>query len=333
MKIIYNIIIFLYYLYFLSFSKEEIILNPIKTNKESNEVDYIIIFKSETVEIQAEDENLSLNIKKNFVKYPHDSYLISQNLFVFITEINHNHLFLENRYYSFSFSSENEIYVPSISNKKNLISNISNIKFKDYIMSISYLGQTIRKDVMCRIESNEIIFYGKNGQNVLFYYKNEENIYSVYFGDIDEQISCKLLKEAIYVCTFSENSQIKIKFLVKVYSEDLNIESKTLKEIETKDIYNFTNHDNPIFYNTSNNNYKILCARKKDITKIECLAIEFDVTYSYNSPSIFSNIFHEIINEYQTSFSFNEDHCNFTKYDSEYLICCTNSNSIVCDRR
>ena len=54
-------------------------------------------------DIQAEDENLSLNIKKNFVKYPHDSYLISQNLFVFITEINHNHLFLENRYYSFSF--------------------------------------------------------------------------------------------------------------------------------------------------------------------------------------------------------------------------------------
>ena len=121
MKIIYNIIIFLYYLYFLSFSKEEIILNPIKTNKESNEVDYIIIFKSETVEIQAEDENLSLNIKKNFAKYPHDSYLISQNLFFFITELNHNHLFLENRYYSFSFSSENEIYVPSISNKKNLI--------------------------------------------------------------------------------------------------------------------------------------------------------------------------------------------------------------------
>ena len=43
--------------------------------------------------------------------------------------------------------------------------------------------------------------------------------------------------------------------------------------------------------------------------------------------------FYEIINEYQTTFSYKEDNCNFTLYDSEYLICCGVTGAILCDKR
>ena len=43
---------FIFILYFICFLKGEIINNPVKTNKESNPINYIILYKSPTATIQ-----------------------------------------------------------------------------------------------------------------------------------------------------------------------------------------------------------------------------------------------------------------------------------------
>ena len=40
-----------------------------------------------------------------------------------------------------------------------------------------------------------------------------------------------------------------------------------------------------------------------------------------------------INNDFEAEYSFNEDNCNFIKYKSEFLICCKQSDNIICDRR
>ena len=184
MKQTQNILLLFSLFFLISFSEEDIITNPIKTDKDSNPVDCRIIYKSITAEITS--SSLTLNILKNFVKFPHNAYLLSQPTFVFLNEGGFNNMFLGDRYFKFDFY-EDEIKANSIINPGNLPSDISNIKFTDYIMHIEYRGTTKQKDNMCKIDSNENIFYGKDGQNLYFYYKYMGKSFSVNFGDIDEQ--------------------------------------------------------------------------------------------------------------------------------------------------
>ena len=200
-------------------------------------------------------------------------------------------------------------------------------------MSIQYSGTLKIKDYMSKVDSNEIIFYGKEGENIYFYYKFKKKLYNVNFGEIDENISCKLLKEAIYVCAFSKLGQVKLKFLVLVYLENTNSENLALRDMETVDIDDLSNHDSAILYDTSDSNYKIICARDKHTNIIKCISIEFEVTYSNTIPSLTCNLNKYEINDYQATYLFNEDNCNFIEYNSEFLICCKKSDGIICDRR
>jgi len=332
MKQTQNILLLYCFFFLISFSEEDIITNPIKTDKDSNPVDCRIIYKSITAEITS--SSLTLNILNNFVKFPHNAYLLSQPTFVFLNEGGFNNMFLGDRYFKFDFY-EDEIKANSIINPGNLPSDISNIKFTDYIMHIEYRGTTKQKDNMCKIDSNENIFYRKDGQNLYFYYKYMGKSFSVNFGDIDEQVSCKVIKEALYVCAFSQNSQIQLKFLVLIYYENLNAEARELKVIDTISVFKLNNHDNAILYNTSDSNYKILCGRNVQYNDIKCCAIEFNFEYTPGMSSFTTTPFtaYDIATGYETSFLYNEDYCNSVKFNSEFLVCCKKDNNIVCDRR
>ena len=325
-----NVILFLlifFQIFFFS-QAEEIITNPTKIEKDSNPVNYIIIFESETAGINS----LTLNVKKNFVKFPHDSYLLTLPIFVFVNEQNKNNMFLEDKYFMFDFDQNNELQNRLITNNDNLPSNISDIKFTDYIMGIKYNQVSISKDKMSKIDVNEIIFYGKNGENVSFYFMFAKKYYTVHFGNIDDQVSCKVIKEAIFICAYTENYQIKLKFLVLVFLEDSN---KELKDLYESNIFKFNGYDSAILYNTSNSNYKVICGRNKFSSNILCLGLYLDFDYSDSSASFTKNdiTVYDLDSGYQTSYLFNNNYCNFTKYNSEYLVCCKNNTGLICDRR
>ena len=188
---------------------------------------------------------------------------------------------------------------------------------------------------MARVEVNEIIFYRKTDDKIYFYFLLENKHYYVLFGDIDEQVSCKLIQDAIYICAFTENNNIKLKILSLIYLENGKNSPKDFKVLTTTEVDNFSNNDNVILYDTINQNYKVLCAREIINNSIKCIEIEFSITYDTNDLTFTVNYikYYDIINSYETSYSFKEDNCNFTNYNSEYLICCGITDSIVCDIR
>jgi len=332
MKPAYSILLLCVYLAFSSFSKAEKINNPSKIDKDSNPVNYRIIYKSETAEVTF--LSTTLNMQKNFVKFPHNSYLLSQPLFIFKNEGGALSAFLGDRYFIFQFNSDNEIDQYQIKNKQSLSSEATNIQFTDYIMASLYSGQGKFKDRMASTKSQEIIFYGKEGENVHFYFKNEDKLYTIQFGAIDDHVSCQLLKDAIYVCAYSKNNQIYLKFLIRTYLEDRNDESKVLKDAETLYIGKLNYHDSAVIYNTTNSDYKIVCGRNVGSNDILCVAVNFNFVYSTETLSLSSS---EItvydIENYEASFLFQEDYCDSITFNFEFLICCKTTSGIICDRR
>lgn len=105
---------------------------------------------------------------------------------------------------------------------------------------------------------------------------------------------------------------------------------KWTSEINNKEVDIFSNHDNAILYVTSDENFKILSAREKNANEIECKPIEFDIYYAFSKFDI--NLYN-INNGYEATFSYNENNCIFTNYENEYLICCSITDDIICDKR
>ena len=320
------------YIYFSIFPTffEEIINNPIKTEKEFNPIDYKIIFKTQNMQVQA-SSIVNLILVDRDLKFIHDSYVISQTLAAgYDDEDDILYLYMGDKSYYLTLDQNNNI--KTLKNKYELA---SNVQFTDYIISPHNFGFP-QKDAISAIERNEVILYRKTGQNIYFYYIKEKVGYTVHFGNIDEHISCKNIIRAIYICAFSENNQVKLKVLAKVYLED-GQEEKELRDIGDIIINEFNNHDSAALFDTKNENYKILCAREKISNNIECKAIESTISNSVQAIgqiSLSSDInYYELNNEYEATFSFNENNCNFTKYEDEYLICCGITNSIVCDKR
>ena len=184
-----------------------------------------------------------------------------------------------------------------------------------------------------KIAPNNVVFYGKKDDKIYFYYMididSQPRQYSVTFGNIDEQISCKLLKGAINVCAFSQSGQVKLKILVLVHKTS-NTKQVSIKKDEV--VESFNNHEKVILYDTSNENYKILCAMNKGIKNIECLAVHFEGDYKRTNSDLTVN-FLSINDGIQTSFSNTKDNCNATLFKDEYIMCCGKQDAIKCDRR
>ena len=238
---------------------------------------------------------------------------------------------LENRCYSISISEENEI-----STINGIINLTSEVQYSDYIQAKKYSTGTRGANASVEILQNEVIIYGKNGQKIFFHYIKEKNSYNLIINDVDDdkQISCKLAKQSINICALSQNGQIKLKFIAHIFfsrsEKDIGLDEKY-----SIDVPQFNNHENAIIYDTENSQYKIICANKKGESNIECLAVYFDISFGLVSGKMEYSFSVNIIeiNDYQGSFTNSLDNCNFTRFNSEYLICCGKTNSIKCTRR
>ena len=106
MSYIYLLIILNYCFLLLELSKQEIINNLIISNKEFNEINYILILQNDTVKTASSQ---SLAIKKDFIKLFYQSYIFTDTLFLCKDESNNFILVVKDKYYSIKLSSENEI--------------------------------------------------------------------------------------------------------------------------------------------------------------------------------------------------------------------------------
>ena len=244
------IIIINYSSFLFILSNQQIIHNPIISDKEFNPINYIIIPQNRKVRIKS---SLTLTITYDFVKLFHESYLFSQSLFLCIDESNNFFLFLNDKYYNVELSSEKQI--ERISFKKNLK---EGVKYLGYITCLestyNYLNINI---ILYHAVQSEIIIYGQLGKKIYFYYLLKDDYYTFTIEKNDEQlISCKLLIGSLYICIFSINNDIEISIFGL-------LKSLTMRSYFSETVNKFKGYENAILYDTSDLEYKILCAKKK----------------------------------------------------------------------
>ena len=251
--------------------------------------------------------------------------MLNQTLILGLNDVGVNFALIDNRYFYYTPSSQNEI-----GSQNNFVNVLSEISYTNWVGSSSFqssVGNIANKP--CDLTNYEVLFYEKKGQNLNFYFILEGTEYEVLFGEIDKEVSCKLVKDIIVICTYTEISQVKLKFLV--YKDLSGNGDKLMETFNTFDVEDFNNHKHAILYDTSNKEYKILCAVKKNDNTINCIIVHIQASYYYNSHSF--NVDFQEISDFQAGFSYNENNCNLTKYGSEYIICCGKEGGIICDRR
>ena len=297
-----------FYLYFFSYSNQQIINNPMTTKKQFNPIDYIIICPSQNFKIN----NKKIYIKEDNNKYFLNSYIISQPLILCNDKSNNNFLLVENNYYKVTKISECDIQTAS--------------SIKKLDTTTKYLGFFKLVGTSNTQLINEVVIYGKLNNQIIFYHVKNGRKFMLDIGAKNEQISCKCLNDYIYICSFSKSGQIKIYiFEIKNYSNSnkLMVKEKIVDE-------EMSQYENSILYDTSYSNYKILCAKAIKGKSIKCLAIHV-INYrqnKYGDINVYS-----MGNTLQPFFSYQEDNCNFTKFNSEYLLCCGKMDKLLCSRR
>ena len=303
-----------FYLCFITSSNQEIINNPIKSKRQFNPIDYMIICHSQNVQIKQKE----LIIKEDNHKYLLDSYIISQPLLLCKDESNNNFLLVENNYYKVDKKTNFDIHTESLYKKLD-----TEIKFLGYFKIVGSSKVQLK---------NEMVFYGTSNQKLIFYHIREGRKFTEDIGTNNEQISCKFIKDYTYICAVSKSKNIIIYIFVNINDSIINKQvNKNYKLVEQ-----MQQHENPILYDTSSSNYKVLCAKKILDNHINCLGI-FILNINqinYENYDIYNNLhLYSLYDTFQTSFSYKEDNCNFTEFNSEYLLCCSKSDRISCDRR
>lgn len=108
-------------------------------------------------------------------------------------------------------------------------------------------------------------------------------------------------------------------FFVYVY---ITKNSKEISKKHEETITEFSEHENPILYDTENSEYKIICANKKSDKSIECRGIYFNNVFYQDSTHNNFVIEFKDLNGYQASFLSDLNSCNMTIFNSQYIICC-----------
>ena len=366
MEVILRLLLLFFNIYLISPSNDELILNnPNLSNKTYNPANYKIIILSnstitnyqtiqsissiqeteetgdilkgatkfsqypELVDIVANKSNKSQSIQSSFMilkhydKLYHNSYALSSNLFTFIDHLNNTKYLV----------MENKLYVIKEENFGNysfeFIQNL-NFSYIDYIKGNQYS------------QHNEYIIYGiKNNILCFFYIDSHKLIYSDIENIENTNVSCKSSINSTFICIYSKINQVKLSILNKTNDQHM----ANVHTFELNNIKFFSDINEPIIYDTDKIGSKIICGRKN--SDIKCSLANFSFHHR-NEQAIFlggrllNNVnilfnYYEIIfyniSEINSTFSFNENNCNYARFISEYLICCGNLGVIICERR
>ena len=285
------------------------------SNTTCNPINYLIVVNSTSVK---NTENEEFFILDNYKKLFYDSYSLSPSFFSIIDQHNNRYLLLENKFYS--MTDENGIYSFEF-----LFNLTSDFIFIDYIIDNKnkVLGGEMLYNTHPKIsKTTNIIIYGKKDGKICFYYIDSNKLVYSNLTNIDSYISCKIVDKSIG-CSYYKENRITLS-LLEMLDENI-ITSGTYNNIPILNGY-----DNPILNNIDSFNeqyLKALCGRKKETGNIECFNVNL-LGAMINEDIIISKI-----NINNIIYSFTEDNCNFTIFNSEYLICCGKIGIIICERR
>ena len=153
-------------------------------------------------------------------------------------------------------------------------------------------------------------------------------------NNIGEQISCKFIRSARYVCAYFLNNILKVSNIMLKY---ISTSRKQLEILESKQVDECQNFDNLILYDTDKEFYKVLCCSKKITKEKKCIAIYAYFVHYYDQYNNNNNyIEHDLqLKNLKTSYtiSLSQTHeCYFNDFYNEFLLCCGKNNAINCYR-
>ena len=91
--------IFSLFIFYLSFSNEEMVNNPYQPRKGLNIVNYIFIFEDNRMSLPSEETIPKTPKMKNIKKIFYDSYIYCANFFMYSDKLNNNYLLIDNKLY------------------------------------------------------------------------------------------------------------------------------------------------------------------------------------------------------------------------------------------
>ena len=261
------------------------------------------------------------------------------------TDSNNYYLFAENEYYNFEIA-QNVYEIQSITGKTQIGESHTfqpNALYESGIDCYGFLaekGDSIHHESLqgrkVYMDNDESILYAIFQNVVYFYYFKRNLLYpaNTDFTGYENHISCKLVDSSEYVCALTKDNQVKILFFILRY---ISASENEIACINILDINDYSNHDFAVLNDIPRTNEKkILCARKKDTNKIECIKIQITIEEDSSSSESFipysSSVETFSLNSYYEYLSFQIDNCYFTGFYEEYLFCCGRADRILCYR-
>ena len=331
-----RIILFLFFINFI-FVNSNILINPVKTNNQSNPLNYYIFFDPYYSNYEYYDyydnyhqswktQTIKITADLNLVKFNGKSYTYSSNLFFCIDQNNNKYLFSE--YYLYSIIKD---YYGSITQTTIYKSIPNNCNYIGYIKENAFTEKSKIEGARCTILNNEIILYGINNNIIYFYYTEAEISYDISFEYEINSLSCKLIQSVFYLCAFNQNKDVYVIILGYFYQS--HQVKKLVKHSDKKLVSEVSYYDNIFLYDTNKKYYKALCVTINENYDVKCKIIYFDVSYDYHGDYFKNTIEFKDLSYYQNKFSINEDHCYLTGFYSEILLCCGEQDRISCVRK
>ena len=198
---IINILIFFSFLLVISY--QQIIYNPVISDKKFNLINYIIIPENNT---RVTLPSGIAQIKNDFIHFIHESYIFANYIFLCKDESNNYFFLFNDRFFEFKLPTKNEIEKFTFTKNLN-----ENIKYLGYITCLTSLDiSLLTLNNLYFPNRNEIIIYGQLENQICFYYLSIDTCITVSMENFDELISCILIKGGTYVCIYTIDNDLKI---------------------------------------------------------------------------------------------------------------------------
>ena len=331
-KKLLNSLFILFSLFILS--KGDIFNNPLSISQKVNLINPIIIkaaigvyFVFTSGEYIILDSNGEIQSRNAFATY--------NNPYVLIKDQSYN-------YYIFA-QSESEMHKVTFYGTSVTYSSQAkpSITYSDSWVYLGAMSETYNsggyfQGCLCPINANEVIIYGrKNSYYLIFSFLVKNTFYQIQLGtnSMEHKIICKIIQSGQYLCVVAHGYIIHIYLFSHLVGSYPQCEMKNTFYTTFDNLLN--NHGSVELFDTNTITRKILCAKNRDTSEIECLLFQITINMQYSLTSctqtqniVRSNILFKLPIPSSTTL----DDCIIRTFDSENLLCCGLTDLIRCAR-
>ena len=206
-------IVFFIHLNIFTFINSILKINPFKTEKESNLVDYYISFTNYTAKTFGVQKNIQIYEENDLFKFNGKLYIYSPNIFICKNQNNNEFLFSDNYLYSISRDSNG---IKSLSFYKETSSNYIYLGYikKQISPAFPHSDSNPQEYHQYSIGDESIILYGINDKSIFFYFSEDNKTIQANFNHKINTISCNFLDYTKYLCSFDQDNQVQVQIKV-----------------------------------------------------------------------------------------------------------------------